>query len=58
MISNQKLPTAKFHNLSRATTIVLVVSHPRSFEKIDFNSNIVFVDKMTSNRKVANYNIL
>ena len=61
MISN-KLSTTKLHNFSRFTTFVLVVFPFEVILKIQNsnlrNSNIVFLDKMTSNEKVGNYKVV
>jgi hypothetical protein len=56
------LSTTKFHNSSIPTTFMLVVFSFEVVFKIQIlnfiNSDVVFVDKMTSNEKVANYKIL
>jgi hypothetical protein len=56
------LLTKKFKNFSRPTTFLLVVFPFEVVFKIQIlnflNPNVVFVDKMTSNKKVANYKIL
>jgi hypothetical protein len=56
------LLTTKFHNSSIPITFMLVVFSFEIIFKIQIlnflNSDVVFVDKMTSNEKVANYKIL
>jgi hypothetical protein len=56
------LSTTKFHNSSIPTTFILVVLSFEVVFKIQIlifkNLDVVFVDKMTSNEKVANYKIL
>ena len=61
----KKLSTTKLHNFLRSTTFVLVVSPFEVILKIQIlhlrNSNIVFLDKMTSNEKLSTtklYNLL
>jgi hypothetical protein len=53
----KKLSTTKLHNFSRSTTFVLVVSPFQVILKIQMsnlkNLNIVFLDKMTSNKKLS-----
>jgi hypothetical protein len=62
MISNQKVVTTKFHNFLRSTTFILVVSPSEVVWKIQIsnlrNSNVVFLGKMNSNGKVANYKVV
>jgi hypothetical protein len=62
MISNQKLSTTKFHNSSIPTTFMLVVFSFEVVFKIQIlnflNLDVVFVDNMTSNKKVVNYKLL
>jgi hypothetical protein len=58
-IQIKKLSTTKLHNFSRSTTFVLVISPSKVVRKNQIlnlrNSNIVFLDKMTLNKKVVNY---
>ena len=58
----KKLSTTKFHNLSRSTTFILVVSPSEEVWKIQVlnlrNSNVVFLDKMISNEKVVKYKVI
>ena len=58
----KKLSNIKLHNFLRSTTFVLVVSAFEVILKIQIlnlrNSNIVFLDKMTSNEKVVNYKVV
>jgi hypothetical protein len=58
----KKLSTIKFHNFSRSTTFILVISPFEDILKIQIlnfrNSNIVFLDKMISNQKVVNYKVV
>jgi hypothetical protein len=53
----KRLSTTKLHNFFRSTTFVLVVSPFEVILKIQFlnliNSNIVFLDKMTTNEEVV-----
>jgi hypothetical protein len=62
MISNQNISTTKFHNSSIPTTFILVVFSFFVIFKIQIlkflNSDVVLIDNMTSNEKVANYKIL
>jgi hypothetical protein len=61
MNSNEKLSTTKFHNFSRSTTFILVVSPSEVIYKIWIsnlkNADVVFHDKMISNEKVINYKV-
>jgi hypothetical protein len=56
------MSTTKFHNSSIPTTFMLVIFYFEVVFKIqilDFlNSDVVFVDNMTSNEKVFNYKLL
>ena len=58
----KKLSTIKLHNFSRSIIFVWVVSPFEVILKIQIsnlrNSNIVFLDKMTSNEKVVNYKVV
>ena len=58
----KKLSTTKFYNILRPTTFIFVGFPSEVVWKIRIlnflNSDVVFVDKMTSNQKVANYKIL
>ena len=60
-IQINKLSTIKFHNFSRSTTFILIVSPSEVVYKIWIsnlrNSNVVFVDKMISNKKVVDYKV-
>jgi hypothetical protein len=61
MILNKTLSTTKFHNSSIPTTFMLVVFSFEVVFKIQIlflNSDVLLVDKMTSNEKVVNYKIL
>ena len=53
----EKLSTKKFHNFSRSTTFILIVSPFEVIWKIYIsnlrNSNVVFLDKMISNKKLS-----
>jgi hypothetical protein len=55
------LSTTKFHNSSIPTTFMLVVFSFEVVFKIQIlnflNSDVVFVDNMTSNEKVVNYKL-
>jgi hypothetical protein len=59
MISNQNIVNYKVHNFSRPTTFMLVIFPFEVVFKIQnlnfLNSNVVFIDKMTSN---DGYNII
>jgi hypothetical protein len=61
MNSNKKLSTTKFHNISRSTTFILVISPSEVVYKIWIlnlrNLNVVFHDKMISNEKVVKYKV-
>ena len=54
-IQMKKLSTTKFYNFSRSTTFILIVSPSEVVYKIWIsnlrNSNVVFLDKMNSNKK-------
>ena len=58
----KKLSTTKLHNFSISTTFDMVISPFEDILKIEIlnlrNSNIVFLDKMTSNEKVVNYKVV
>jgi hypothetical protein len=55
------LSTTKFYNFLRSTTFVLLISPSEDILKIQIlnlrNSNKVFHEKMTSNKKVVNYKL-
>jgi hypothetical protein len=56
------ITTTQFHNSSIPTTFMLVVFSFEVVFKIQIlnflNSDVVFVDNMTSNEKVVNYKLL
>jgi hypothetical protein len=57
----EKLSTTKFHNFSRFTTFVFVVSPSEViYKNLNLNlrnSNVVFDDKKISNEKLINYKV-